>query len=234
MGDGSRCAGERRTETTVWLGLGNRLVEYVSDRQRNPFGHDSPCESAVPGYGDVDAHFHVVGDHPGVHGGTETGIPFTGRPWSDRFFDALADGGLVTLSGSGTDCPGTFLSYLSMCPPEAMEGSATSVYAEMEPYFDAELRAITAHVLLPVGTRATEHVLGTCTSLSTDRTARTLHADTLDGAGWLVVPVADPAGWTDDDADRLVGTLRALHERDYRQQSDLGRFLPGEEPYLVR
>lgn len=215
-------------------------MEYVTDRQRNPFGLDPPCERAVPGYGDVNAHFHVVGDHPGVHGGTEMDVPFTGRPWSARFFDALERGGLVAAfdPDGSLDCPGTFLSYLSMCPPGALDGGSergrAAAYGEMEPYFDAELRAITAHVLLPVGARATEHVLGSYTSLSTDRSVEAIHASTLGGAGWLVVPIADPGGWSTDQVDHLVATLRELRERDYRQQSDLGRFFPDEQPYLVR
>jgi uracil-DNA glycosylase len=214
-------------------------VEYLADRRQNPFGLDTPCERAVPGYGDVNAHFHVVGDHPGVHGGTDTGIPFTGQPWSRRLFDALERGGLVAAfepDANTLDCPGTFLSYLSMCAPgTAGEETLTGdVYATMEPCFDAELRAITAHVLLPVGQSATEHVLGTYTSLSPDQHVERLHARTLSGAGWLVVPVADPAGWTDEQANSLVETLRDIRERDYRQQSDLGRFFPGEQPYLVR
>ncbi len=214
-------------------------MEYVTHRERNPFGLDPPCERFVPGYGDVNARFHVVGDNPAVHGGTETGIPFTGRPWSKRFVGALADGGLVETvdPGTVTDCPGTFLSYLSMCPPDAVDTDTADrdqLYARMEPYFDAELRAITAHVLLPVGPRATRHVLETCTARATDQNPESLHAETLSGAGWLVVPVADPTGWTGDDAGRLVDTLRGLEEENYREQSDLGRFLPGEEPYLVR
>jgi len=36
---------------------------------------DLPCERFVPGYGDTRAHFHVVGDHPGVHGGLDAGVP---------------------------------------------------------------------------------------------------------------------------------------------------------------
>lgn len=214
-------------------------MEYLADRQRNPFGLDPPCEHAVPGYGDTNAHFHVVGDHPGVHGGTDTGVPFTEQPWSERFFSALDRGGLVETfdpDGPALDAPGTFLSYRSMCPPDPRDDRAgvSATYAEMEPLFDAELRAITAHVLLPVGTPATEHVLGSYTSFRSDRATEESHASTLGGAGWLVVPVADPAGWTDDQADRLVDTLRDLRGRDYRQQSDLGRFFPGEEAYLVR
>lgn len=214
-------------------------MEYIAEGPRNPFGLDPPCEPFVAGYGDVNAHFHVIGDNPAVHGGAESGIPFTGRSWSPGFFDVLERGGLVTVfdGPAGTvECPGTFLSYLSMCAADATAdgGCDDPLYAQLEPYFDAELRAITAHVLLPVGPRATRHVLATYTSLSADRETEPLHAEMLSGAGWLVVPVADPDGWRECDAERLVETLRALRERDYRQQSDLGRFLPGEEPYLVR
>lgn len=220
-------------------------MEYVAQRRRNPFELDPPCEGSVSGYGDVNAHFHVVGDHPGVHGGTATGIPFTGRPWSGRFFDALERGGLVDafdLEAGTLDCPGTFLSYLSMCAPGTVDtaggdgdGADTEgLYARLEPYFDAELRAITAHVLLPVGPRATAHVLATYTSLPADRDIEQLHATPLSGSGWLVLPVADPAEWADGDGARLADALRDLRERDYRQQSDLGRFIPGGEPYLVR
>lgn len=36
------------------------------------------CERFVPGCGDANADFHVIGDRPGVHGGIKTGVPFTG------------------------------------------------------------------------------------------------------------------------------------------------------------
>ncbi len=39
-------------------------MENVTDRLSNPFGMTYPCERSVPGYGDANAHFHVVGDHP--------------------------------------------------------------------------------------------------------------------------------------------------------------------------
>jgi hypothetical protein len=52
----------------------------------------------------------------------------------------------------------------------------------------------------------------------------------------LVVPVVDPADWTDDGdhADRLVAGLRELQRTDFRRESDLGRFFPGDRSYLVR
>jgi hypothetical protein len=61
-----------------------------------------------------------------------------------------------------------------------------------------------------------------------------LHGEELLGAGWLVVPVRDPADWSDGDADRLTAALRALRSTDFRRESDLGRFVAGNDPYLVR
>jgi hypothetical protein len=46
--------------------------------------------------------------------------------------------------------------------------------------------------------------------------------------------VADPAGWSGREADRLVAGLRTLQQTDYRRLADLGRFSPDEDPYFVR
>ena len=213
-------------------------MEYVADDLRNPFGMDPPCKRAVPGYGDTRAHFHVVGDHPRVHGGLDTGVPFTDRPWSARCFDALSRGGLVESAvpdGGEMQVCRTFLSYLHMCDPGDSAPDEAD-YAALEPYFDAELRAVTAHVLLPVGERATRHVFEAYTSRPRDTAPDLwdLHATEVRGAGWLVLPVLDPAAWEDGDADALADALVALRESDYRQTSDLGRFRPDDEPYYVR
>lgn len=242
-------------------------MKYIAETQHNPFDVRPPCEQFVPGFGDPNAHFHVVGDHPGVHGGLGTGIPFTDHPWSDRFFDTLQRGGLVQaydLTAGTVDCRGTFFSYLCMCAPgsesasesEPAPGSAsTSVsdgestltteefatptddeYVTMEPYFDAELRAITAHVLLPVGERATAHVLESYTARAVDGDLDmdSFHASDLRGSGWLVIPLKDPSEWSERDGGTLADALADLLDSDYRQISDLGRFLPGEDPYFVR
>jgi uracil-DNA glycosylase family 4 len=209
-------------------------VDFVAADSRNPFGMSPSCERYVPGYGSTTADFHVVGHHPGVHGGLASGIPFTGRPWSECFFDALARGGLVERTGDDVTVRDTFLSYLHMCLPE--EGGPTAEsYSAMASFFDAELRAITAHVLVPVGARATAHVFESYTARdSTDLDMDALHATEIRGSGWLVVPVKTPAVWTDGDADRLADALVELRRTDYRQESDLGRFFPGDDPYLVR
>jgi len=259
------------------------VVRNVTDRIRNPFGMSPPCDRFVPGYGDANADFHVIGDHPGIHGGDAAGVPFVGRPWSGAFFDALRRGGLFgdpsdpdsgpgldldpepepdpdpapATDGAGTgadagsdagdaaDAPDgagedprvgpTFLSYLHACVPADDGDPDDDSYAAMEPFFDAELRAIAAHVLLPVGRRATGHVLANYTARPVDGVDMdALHATEVRGAGWLVVPIAEPADWTDDDADRLVAGLRELRRTDFRRVADLGRFIAGDDPYLVR
>jgi uracil-DNA glycosylase family 4 len=211
---------------------------FHSDTRWNPFGLTPPCERYVPGYGEASAHFHVIGDHPGRHGGLESSIPFTGRPWSGTFFDVLQRGGLVTglTESAGTitevETSRTFLSYLHACAPESEP--ADREYAALEPAFDAELRAIAAHVLVPVGRRATQYVFGAHTARETDVEMADVHATEIRGSGWLVVPVREPADWTDGDADLVGDRLEAIRGRDYRREADLGRFGAGNDPYLVR
>ncbi len=211
-------------------------MDYIAGSRRNPFGFDPPCEEFVPGYGVTTADFHVVGDNPAVHGGLSTGIPFTDREWSPDFFDALRRGGLVesvTLDSETVAVDSTFFSYLHMCATD--ENLEAPDYDALEPFLDSELRAITADVLLPVGARATSHILETYTA----RTAEALdmdarHAEELRGSGWLVIPIKDPVEWTGDDGDQLAEQLSTLQESDYRRLADLGRFSHDDDPYLVR
>jgi uracil-DNA glycosylase len=211
-------------------------VQFVAAERRNPFGMSPPCGRYVPGYGDTDADFHVIGDHPGIHGGTGMGVPFTGEPWSERFFRALERADLVRdvdVEAREVALGRTFFSYLHMCVPE--DAPTADEYAAMEPFFDAEVRAITAHVLLPVGARATAHVLEHYTARpSADPDMDAFHATELRGSGWLVMPIKEPAEWTDGDAENLVEALVELQSTDYRRVSDLGRFFPDDDPYLVR
>jgi len=208
-------------------------VENVTDRQSNPFGMTPPCERFVPGYGDANAHFHVVGDHPNVHGGRESGVPFTETAAGDRLQRALAAAGLLSETGTPPVVDRTYLSYLCLCVPDGDEPTDAE-YAEAEPLFDAELRAITAHVLLPVGDRAIRHVIETYTARRPPATPADLHAIELCGSGFLVLPIADPSGWTEADERALVDTLLDLQSTDYRREADLGRFTADENPYFVR
>ena len=190
------------------------------------------CAKFVPGYGDANAHFHVIGDHPGVHGGIESGIPFTETAASERLQAALVEAGLLESAGTPPDVAKTYFSYLHMCVPEGVPTQAD--YEDLERFFDSELRAITAHVLLPVGERATKYVLSNYSARNGAVDMDRLHATERQGAGWLIFPIKDPATWTDADEADLVAALETLLERDYRREADLGRFLPGDDPYRVR
>ncbi|MFC7098585.1 uracil-DNA glycosylase family protein [Halobaculum marinum] len=224
-------------------------MKNVTDRVSNPFGMQPDCDRFVPGYGDANADFHVVGDHPGVHGGVETGVPFTDSEAGARLLDALVDAELLDAAGDAPEVASTYLSYLHMCLPEGHRldgdgGPSAASYDDMERFFDAELRAIAAHVLLPVGARATAHVLETYTAQAhkTEIDMQALHGREIRGSGWLVVPIKDPSEWVEadadpdgvSDADRLVEALDELRATDYRRESDLGRFIAGSDPYLVR
>lgn len=211
-------------------------MQPVADRVSNPFDLSPPCERFVPGYGDTSADFHVVGTHPGSHGGLAAGVPFTGKPWSERFFGALEAGGLVEAYRADPvelTLPNTFLSYIHACAPEGTPPTADA-YRALEPYFDAELRAITADVLLPVGRRATEHVFASYTARPAAQAVDLDHATEVRGSGWLVVPIRDPAAWEPGDAEALAAELRRIRSTDYRRIADLGRFLPDDQPYFVR
>ncbi|QLC33999.1 uracil-DNA glycosylase [Halarchaeum sp. CBA1220] len=212
-------------------------MENVTDRTCNPFGMQPAGDAHVYGYGDANADFHVVGDHPGAHGGAETGVPFTGTEAGVRLQHALAAVGLVTDPGEEPAVDNCFLSYRHMRVLDAEREPTDAEYADLEMFFDAELRAITAHVLLPVGRDATEHVLEQYTARrekvdTTDMAAR--HGEEVYGSGFLVVPVRDPREWDDGDGRALAESLAELMERDYRRESDLGRFLTGPDPYWVR
>ncbi|PSQ04313.1 uracil-DNA glycosylase [Halobacteriales archaeon QS_4_69_31] len=208
-------------------------MKNITARESNPFGFSPPCESFVPGFGDANAHFHVIGDHPRVHGGADSGIPFTEFEASERFQGALVAGGLLTEAGTPPVVDRTYFSYLHTCVPEGVPSEED--YADQERFFDAELRAITAHVLLPVGARATSHVFAIASARSPgDVDMDALHATELPGSGWLILPIKDPAEWTGDDEADLIAALEALLDRDYRREADLGRFLPDDDPYLVR
>ncbi|RDI70959.1 uracil-DNA glycosylase family protein [Halopelagius longus] len=208
-------------------------MENVTDRTSNPFGMRPACDRFVPGYGDANANFHVVGDHPGVHGGEVTGVPFTNEP-GIRLQAALAEAGLLDSTGDEPDVRESFFSYLHMC---VADGTPTQAeYDDMERFFDAELRAIAAHVLLPVGARATAHVLQNYTAQAwkTEIEMEALHGEEIRGSGFLVYPIKDPAEWDETHHDRLVDSLLELQSTDYRREADLGRFEAGNDPYLVR
>ena len=186
-------------------------MERITDRVSNPFGMRAPGEPAVYGYGDANADFHVIGADADTHGGAETGVPFTGSVAGARLQSALhAVGFAAEPYSDAPDLDNCYLSYLRLSP-----GDPT----DLERYIDAELRALNAHILLPVGDDAFEYVLRefTTRARSVPSDSARLHAGEVRGRGFLVIPVREPAEWDPGDESALVDRLEALLSGDYRQ-----------------
>lgn len=203
---------------------------------RPPCEH--PCSEGVPavfGYGDPNADFHLIGDNPQRHGGTNTGIPFTGNGASERLLTALAEVDLLDVSRERPQGGELYMSYLHLCCQADGTDPSEATYLDFERFFDAELRAVSAHVLMPVGDRAIKHVLEHFSSLSLDGLIpASLHAEEVTGRGFIVVPIREPADWSDADERALIESLKALKASDYTQEADLTRFFPTNRQYLVR
>ncbi|MFB6134235.1 MAG: uracil-DNA glycosylase family protein [Halanaeroarchaeum sp.] len=206
-------------------------MENVTDRLSNPFDMQPPCEDFVPGYGDANADVHVIGESPERHGGEATGVPFTASRAGRRLQSVLEEVGLIESTGDRPSASNLYLSYLDPC----IDDGPDRTFSAVEPFFDAELRAITAHVLVPVGDRVSRHVLERFTTFPMEQYSMgTVHATEISGGGWLVVPLADPVDWHGTERTAARETLEGVLARDYRRESDLGRFLTGPDHYLVR
>ncbi|MGQ3413140.1 uracil-DNA glycosylase family protein [Natrinema sp. LN54] len=201
-------------------------MQNVTNRTSNPFGlrppfdrSDSGDRPAAFGYGDANADFHVIGDFPGVHGGETNGIPFTETEAGAAVQDVLREIGFASGPQDEPVLENCFWSYVHMCSLPDGERPTDEDYADLERFFDAELRAINAHILLPVGARATDHVLREYTTQRRrfDLDMPSLHARDIRGRGFMVVPVADPVEWTDGDREAIVSKLEAILASDYRQ-----------------
>ncbi|MFB6133482.1 MAG: uracil-DNA glycosylase, partial [Halanaeroarchaeum sp.] len=167
------------------------------------------------------------------HGGATTSVPFTETVAGERVQSVFEAVGLLSDPGTAPSVERLFLSYLHACVPDGEPTDES--YGTLEPFFDAELRAITAHVLVPVGDRAVNHVVEQFTTYPIgDLSVSDVHATEISGGAWLVVPAMEPATWTDPDRRALVETLDAVLGRDFSRESDLGRFLTDPSPYLVR
>ncbi|MEF8774200.1 MAG: uracil-DNA glycosylase family protein [Halobacteriales archaeon] len=199
-------------------------MEIVTDRTSNPFGLRAPChggsEAGVYGYGDPNGDVHLIGDYPGDHGGRATGVPFTGSEAGEHLQPVLHDVGFAALPNADEpEYSNLYASYRYMCPTPDDRTPTEEEYARLERYFDTELRAINAHVLLPVGGRPTKHVVDAYTTMGRklELDMARLHASRIRGRGFMVVPIRDPADWADGDRERLVDELSAILSSDYRQ-----------------
>lgn len=155
-----------------------------------------------------------------MHGGRESGVPFTGSAAGRRLQGVLHEVGLLEAANAAAPTVSNlYLSYLYMCAGEFDQTPSPREYATHDRFVDAEVRAVNAHVLLPVGRRATEQVLDAYTtrarkvpSAMDDR-----HGTDIRGRGFLVIPIKEPVEWATEHRDTLLATLRRILASDYRQ-----------------
>jgi uracil-DNA glycosylase len=171
----------------------------------------APGEPAVYGYGDANADFHVIGADFETHGGAETGVPFTRSLAGERIQSVLHEVGFAAEPYSDEpDLDNCYLSYLWLSPGDP---------EDLERYIDAEIRALNAHVLLPVGDDPLSYVLSEFTTKAgkIDPDSTRLHASEIRGRGFLIVPIGEPTEWDSGDETALIERLEALLDSDYRQ-----------------
>ena len=194
-------------------------MQFVARQRRNPFGMSPPCERFVPGCGDTGADFHVVGDHPGVHGGADTGVPFTGDEAGERFQHILGSVGLNNSLPSSEDpeLDNAYLAYLTRCRhPD--RGPTEAEVVTCEPYLNADVRMINPEILVPVGQRALTELAREHTTKDADEMdVAARHATTIRGRGFELAPMVHPADQTDEQTEAYIEFFLDLKGTDYRQ-----------------
>lgn len=187
-----------------------------------------PCEGYVPGYGDPNADFHLIRNRPDA-GDADSNEGFVTHPGSQNLRSILQTVGLL----AGTTPTNLFCSYRVPCPdPPEQESRKAS---QLQAVFDAELRAITAHVLVPVGSVTIETVLNRFSQVNPNTgSVESLHATELATGSWVILPLKEPAKWDTADNQAARDAFVALRSRDYRREADLGRHITGPESYFVR
>ncbi len=201
-------------------------MDARQDDLANPFGMDEACtncealcetrERVVHGYGDVGAEFLVLGESPSP-GADASGIPFTGET-ERELLDVLA--AVDMCEDPDADEPAldnAFLTYVTRC--RHPERAATETEASnCEPFLNGEIRMINPEILLPVGERALEALAFEYTTRSADELdVEKLHATTVRGRGFELIPSLPPAEQTDAERTALLEELSATLGRDYRQ-----------------
>ncbi|WP_135363604.1 uracil-DNA glycosylase [Halosimplex halophilum] len=201
-------------------------MDARQDEIANPFGMDSECtncpelvetrERVVHGYGDVGADFVVVGDQPSA-AADETGVPFAGD--QSLVWDILDRVGLVE-GDPGAEEPvpdEVYLTYVTRCRhPD--RGATDEEVRACEGYRSSELRMINPEIIVPVGQRAIEALAFQYTTKSAEELdVEELHATTMRGRGFELVPMVDPADQTPEQTEAFVEHFADLLGTDYRQ-----------------
>ncbi|PSP34074.1 uracil-DNA glycosylase [Halobacteriales archaeon QH_10_67_22] len=200
-------------------------MDARQDELANPFGMDEDCQlcpelcesrtQVVHGYGDVGADFVVLGSSPSA-GADAAGVPFTG---DDRLvIESLSRVGLVAdPAAEEPDVDNVYLSYVTRCRHPDREATDEEV-SNCEAYRSSELRMINPEIIVPVGGVALEALAFEYTTESAeDLDVGEMHATTVRGRGFELVPMKEPADQSDADTEAFVEHFADLLGTDYRQ-----------------
>jgi len=192
----------------------------------NPYGMDEDCrncpalcetrETVVHGYGDVGADFVVLGDTPSA-AADRSGVPFTGE--TERgVLDILAAVDMCEdPDADEPELPNAYLTYVTRCRHPDRVATDEEVL-NCEPYLNSEVRMINPEILIPVGQRAMAELAFEYTTMSESEVdIEALHATTVRGRGFELLPMLPPTEQTDTQRTAYLDTLSDTLGRDYRQ-----------------
>ena len=201
-------------------------MDARQDEMANPFGMDEDCTNCpelvetrsqiVHGYGDVGADFVVIGDQPSA-AADETGVPFAGD--QSLVWDILDRVELVEGDpGAAEPVPDdVYLTYVTRCRHPDRAATDEEVTA-CEAYRSSELRMVNPEIIVPVGQRAIEALAFQYTTKSEDDLdVDELHATTMRGRGFELVPMLDPSDQSPEETEAFVAHFADLLGTDYRQ-----------------
>ena len=110
-----------------------------------------------------------------------------------------------------------FLTYLARChhPDRAPTDEEVT---NCEPYLNGELRMINPEIIVPVGQRPlAELALEYTTRNPGELDVAEVHATTVRGRGFEIVPMLPPTEQSPEDTEAFVEHVSELMGRDYRQ-----------------
>jgi uracil-DNA glycosylase family 4 len=202
-------------------------MDAEQESLRNPYGMDEDCrncglcetrERVVHGYGDVGADFVFVAESPSA-GSEEAGVPLVGDEAGERFQHILGSVGLNYSLPSSTEpeLDNAFVTYLARCRHPDREPTDEEV-RECEPYLNADVRMINPEILVPVGGRALAELGAEYTTKPADGLdIAELHATTVRGRGFELVPMVHPSEQSEAQTDEWIEFFLDLQGQDYRQ-----------------
>jgi uracil-DNA glycosylase family 4 len=203
-------------------------MDARQEERANPFGMDETCRNCpalcesrsrvVHGYGDVAGDFVFVGEWPG-EGADRTGVPFTGDEAGELVQGILADLGLSESAPESEEpaVDNVFLTYAARCHHPERSPTDEEI-TNCEPYLNGELRMINPEIIVPVGQRPlSELALEYTTRKPEELDVTELHATTIRGRGFEIVPMRPPAEQSPEDTEAFLEHMSELMGRDYRQ-----------------